>query len=71
MHYIAVLEENRLADPASCRTIQNDDDTFNCPSTNCDGRVPITYWKDSRGLHPNISLQCPKCKKCYSILFGS
>lgn len=71
MHYITVQEENRLAVTPPCRTIQNDDDTFNCPVSNCNGRVPITYWKDSCGSHPNVGLQCPNCKRLYSILFGS
>ena len=44
------------------------DDAFKCPQKNCDGIVPITYWVDESGKHPNFGLRCTKCGCSYFIL---
>lgn len=45
-----------------------ENDTFSCPEPNCDGIVPITYWEDTSGKHPNFGLRCTKCGCSYYIL---
>ncbi len=63
---INVLEESRFKiPPEPIQTVQIDN-IFKCPNCNCD--VPITYYTDSRGEHPNTGLQCPDCNRIYSIL---
>jgi len=67
MHEILVEEERSIAGPLS--TVQNEDDTFECPYSNCSGRVPITYWKDKLGQDwPSVGLCCPDCNRKYSIV---
>lgn len=69
MQCITVIEGSRTARIKPQPTIQNDDDTFNCPAQDCDGRVPITYYQDHLGQPwPNVGLRCPKCNREYSIL---
>ena len=43
-------------------------DTFSCPEIKCTGVVPITYWEDVSGKHPNFGLRCTKCGSAYYIL---
>lgn len=63
-----LVEEERSTD-GPLITVQNKDDTFDCPNSNCSGRVPITYWNDKLGNGwPNVGLSCPKCNRKYSIL---
>lgn len=67
MYKINVLEQARFGVPAQPQSTIQIGDYFICP--NCQDMIPITYWDDSRGKHPDISLKCPKCGKIYGILF--